>query len=133
MTGTAASRTSLSGPSLSGLETVVAEHITAVNAFDEDAIVATFADDALVNDAHREFWGTEAIRRWVARELVGDHVTIEVTEVTDHYGDTIVRGRYDGTYDKTNLPDEIILTNYFTVRGGKIVRLIVIRNTVADQ
>ncbi len=133
MTGTAASRTSLSGPSLSGLEIVVAEHITAVNAFDEDAIVATFADDALVNDAHREFWGTEAIRRWVARELVGDHVTIEVTEVTDHYGDTIVRGRYDGTYDKTNLPDEIILTNYFTVRDGKIVRLIVIRNTVADQ
>jgi ketosteroid isomerase-like protein len=40
--------------------TVVAEHIAAVNAFDEDAIVATFADDALVNDAHREFWGTEA-------------------------------------------------------------------------
>ena len=132
MTGTAASRTSLSGTSLSGLETVVAEHIAAVNAFDEDAIVATFADDALVNDAHREFWGTEAIRRWVAREMVGDHVTIEVTEVTDHYGDTIVRGRYDGTYDKTNLPDEIILTNYFTVRDGKIVRLIVIRNTPAS-
>jgi len=132
MTGTAASRTSLSGTSLSGLETVVAEHIAAVNAFDEDAIVATFADDALVNDAHREFWGTEAIRRWVAREMVGDHVTIEVTEVTDHYGDTIVRGRYDGTYDKTNLPDEIILTNYFTVRDGKIVRLIVLRNTPAS-
>ncbi len=132
MTGTAASRTSLSGTALSGLETVVAEHIAAVNAFDEDAIVATFADDALVNDAHREFWGTEAIRRWVAREMVGDHVTIEVTEVTDHYGDTIVRGRYDGTYDKTNLPDELILTNYFTVRDGKIVRLIVIHNSPAS-
>ncbi len=36
---------------------------------------ATFADDALVNDAHREFWGAEAIRRWVAREMVGDRVT----------------------------------------------------------
>jgi hypothetical protein len=130
--GTAASRTSPSGTALSGLETVVAEHIAAVNAFDEDAIVATFADDALVNDAHREFWGTEAIRRWVAREMVGDHVTIEATEVIDHYGDTIVRGRYDGTYDKTNLPDEIILTNYFTVRDGKIVRLIVIHNTPAS-
>ncbi len=132
MTGSAASCTSLSGTSLSGLETVVAEHIVAVNAFDEDAIVATFADDALVNDAHREFWGTEAIRRWVAREMVGDHVTIEVTEIIDHYGDTIVRGRYDGTYNKTNLPDEIILTNYFTVCDGKIVRLIVIPNTPAS-
>jgi hypothetical protein len=114
-----------------GLAAVVAEHIAAVNAGDEDAIMATFADDALVNDARREFWGSAAIRRWVAREMTGDHVSIDVTEVIDHYGDTIVRGRYDGTFDKTNLPDELILTNYFTVRDGKIVRLIVIFNTGA--
>ena len=109
------------------LDTVIAEHIAAVNAFDEDAIVATFADDALVNDARREFWGIEAIRRWVGRELVGDRVTMVVTEVIDHRGDTIVRGRYDGDYDKSNLPDELILTNYFTVRDGKIVTLIISR------
>ena len=114
------------------LAPVLAEHLAAVNAFNEDAIVATFADDALVNDAQREFWGREAIRRWVARELVGDRVTVEVTEVLDHQGDTIVRGRYDGNYDKTNLPDELILTSYFTVRDGKIVTLIVIRNTPAS-
>jgi len=111
------------------LSGIVADHVAAVNAYDEDAIVATFADDALVNDAHREFWGSAAIRRWVAREMVGDKVTIEVTEVIDHHGDTIVRGRYDGEFDKAGLPDELILTNYFTVRNGKIIRLIVIRNT----
>jgi hypothetical protein len=114
------------------LAPVLAEFIAAVNAFDEDAIVATFASDALVNDVHREFWGTEAIRRWVAREITGDRVTIEVTEVLDHHGQTIVRGRYDGDYDKTNLPDQLILTHYFTVRDGKIVTLIVIRNTPAS-
>jgi len=114
------------------LDAVVAEHLAAVNACDEDAIMATFADDALVNDAHREFWGREAIRAWVAREMVGDRVRIEVTEVLDHHGETIVRGRYDGDFDKTNLPDELILTNYFTVRDGKIVTLIVIRNTPAS-
>jgi hypothetical protein len=111
------------------LPPVVAGHLDAVNARDEDAIVATFAADALVNDARREFWGTEAIRRWVAREMTGDHVTIDVTEVIEHHGDTIVRGRYDGTFDKTNLPEELVLTNYFTVRGGKIASLIVIHNT----
>ena len=114
------------------LAPVLAEHIAAVNAFDEDAIVATFADDALVNDAHREFWGAEAIRRWVAREMVGDRVSIEVTEVIDHHGQAVVRGRYNGDFDRTNLPDELILTNYFTVRDGKIVTLIVIRNTPAS-
>ena len=51
---------------------VVAEHIDAVNAFDEDAIVATFAVDALVNNHCSKFWGTEAIREWVAREMVGE-------------------------------------------------------------
>ena len=122
MTGTPA-------PNCTVLDSVVAEHLAAVNAYDEDAIVATFADDALVNDAHREFRGVEAIRRWVAKEMVGDRVRIEVTEVIDHHGQTIVRGRYDGDFDRTNLPDEIILTNYFTVRDGKIITLIVIRNT----
>jgi hypothetical protein len=114
------------------LAPVLAEFIAAVNAFDEDAIVATFASDALVNDVHREFWGREAIRRWVAREIVGDRVTVAVTEVLDNHGDTVVRGRYDGDYDKTNLPDPLILTHYFTVRDGKIVTLIIISNTPAS-
>ena len=35
--------------------------------------------------------------------------------------DTIVRGGYDGTYDKTNLPEEIVPSNYYSVRDGKIV------------
>jgi hypothetical protein len=114
---------------LNKLPDVVAEHIAAVNAFDEGAIIATFAADALVNDAHREFWGTDAIRGWVAKEMVGDHVSIEVIDVIDHHGQVVVRGRYDGDYDKTNLPGDLILTNYFTVSEGKIDSLIVIRNT----
>ncbi len=115
------------------LNPIIAQHIAVVNAFDTNAIVSTFADDAFVNDAHREFWGMDAIRRWVEKEMVGDKVTIDVREVVDHYGDTIVRGAYDGEYDKTNLPaGDLILSNYFSVRDGKIVSLIVIRNTPAD-
>jgi hypothetical protein len=107
---------------------VVAEHIAAVNALDTDRIVATFAPDAFVNDNRREIWGTSSIRAFVAREFVGDHLTMDVLEVIDHYGDIIVRARYDGTYDKTNLPDELILTSYFSIRDGKIVSLAVIFN-----
>jgi ketosteroid isomerase-like protein len=113
------------------LNGVIAEHIAAVNAFDLDAIMETFADDAYVNDARREFIGAAAVRRWVEREMVGDHVTIDVTEVLDHHGDTVVRGVYDGTFDRSKLPDEIILSNYFSVRDGRIVSLVVIRNEPA--
>src|SRR6201995_1714155 len=110
------------------LQGVAADHIAAVNAFDTEAIVATFADDALVNDNHREFWGTDRIRTWVAAEMVGDRVTIVPLEAFEHHGMTIVRGRYDGDYDKTGLPDELILSNYFTLTDGLITSLLVIRN-----
>jgi hypothetical protein len=110
------------------LPEIIAEHIRAVNALDIEAIVATFATDAYVNDNRREIVGVDAIRRWVEKEIVGDHLSIETREVLHHYGDTIVRGAYDGTYDKTSLPKELILSNYFTVRHGKIVSLIIIFN-----
>jgi hypothetical protein len=111
---------------------VVADHITAVNAFDTDAIVATFAADAYVNDNRREINGIDAIRRFIAKEFVGDRVTMEVREVVDHYGDIIVRAKYDGTYDKTNLPDELVMSSYFSIRDNKIVSLAVIFNQPSD-
>jgi len=110
------------------LKGVIAEYIRAVNAHDTDAIMATFAKDAYVNDNKREITGSDAIRRWVEKEVVGDKLTIEVREVLDHHGDTILRGAYDGEYDKTNLPKELILTSYFSVRDGKIVSLAIIFN-----
>ena len=110
------------------LPPVVVAYLDGVNAFDVDAIMACFAEDAYVNDARREINGIDAIRRWIEKEMVGDHVTMDPIEVVDHHGDTIVRSRYDGTYDKTNLPDELIMSDYFSVRDGKIVSVAVIRN-----
>jgi ketosteroid isomerase-like protein len=110
------------------LPPIVAEHIAAVNAFDTDRIVATFTPDAYVNDNRREIWGTDAIWKFMNKEFVGDHVTMEVREVLDHHGEILVRAKFDGTYDKTNLPDELVMTSYFTLRAGKITSLKVIFN-----
>jgi hypothetical protein len=110
------------------LSGVVENYVKAVNAQDIDAIVALFAPDAYVNDARREIRGVEAIRRWAAKEIVGDHIIIDVREVVEHYDETIVSSRYDGDFDKTGLPEEVILTDYFHVLNGEIVSLIVVRN-----
>ena len=110
------------------LPPVVAEYIEAVNALDTDRIVRTFADDAYVNDNRREIRGTDAITKFMSKEFVGDHVTMEVREVVDHYGDIIVRAKFDGTYDKTNLPGELVMSSYFAIRDGKITSLAVIFN-----
>jgi ketosteroid isomerase-like protein len=110
------------------LPAVIAEYVAAVNDFDTDRIVATFAPDAYVNDNRREIRGTESIRAFFAKEFAGDHVTMEVREVVDHYGDILVRARFDGTYDKTNLPDELVMTSYFGIREGRITSLAIIFN-----
>jgi ketosteroid isomerase-like protein len=78
-------------------------YIAASNAFDGDAVIAWFADDAMVNDARRELQGADAIRRWLDREVIGDKVTMEITAVAEHHGD-------------------------FTDRAERIVRLIIIHN-----
>jgi hypothetical protein len=114
------------------LPEVIADHIAAVNAFDLDAIMATFADDAYVNDNRREIVGLDKIRPFMAKEFVGARVTMEVRDALDHFGDTIVRAKYDGNYDKTNLPDELVMTSYFSVRDGKIVSLAVIFNQPSE-
>jgi hypothetical protein len=110
------------------LPTLIAEHIRAVNAFDTDAIMSTFASDAYVNDNRREINGTEAIRQWVAKELVGDRVTMQVRKVRRHHNEIIVDALYEGNYDKTNLPPQVVLTSYLRVEDGKIVSLLIIFN-----
>jgi len=113
---------------ISELPPIVSEHISAVNAFDTDRIVHTFAEDAYVNDNHREIWGQDAIRQFIEKEFVGDRVSMEVREIVDNYGDLIVRAKFDGTYDKTNLPEELIMSSYFSIRDERIVSLVIVHN-----
>jgi ketosteroid isomerase-like protein len=108
--------------------TVITAHINAVNAFDTDAVMATFAPDALMHDNGREFRGTEAIRALVATEIVGAHVTMTVTETAFVSGVYVVRASYDGDFDKKGLPDPLILTNYVVLHDDLISALFIVLN-----
>ena len=110
------------------LPTVVARHLAACNDNDIDAWMATFDSDALVNDVQREFAGAEAIRAFAAKEIFADHVTFTPLRTVDRHGDITVHARTDGTYDKTALPDPLILSLYFSLRGERITQLIIIHN-----
>jgi hypothetical protein len=109
----------------------VADFFQAVNSSNSAAMLDTFVDDALVNDIQRDFWGRDAIKTFSDREIFADHLTLEAMKVIDHYGEPIVTVKCDGTFDKTNLPDPLLLDFYFTVRDDKIVRLIIIHNKPA--
>ena len=110
------------------LPKVIASYISATNDHDGDAYIATFANDALVNDFQRNFWGREAIRSWSDKEIIGDKVTFETDEIVEHYGDFIITALTDGNYDKSKSPDPTYLDYFFTLRGDKIVRLIIMKN-----
>lgn len=114
----------------SALPRVITDHVAAYNSHDPDALMATFASDALVNDIKREFFGCAAIRAWADKEIFGDNVTLYVEKASEQHGDFIVHCRVNGDYDKTNLPDPLILTYYFSVRNDRITQLIIIHNAV---
>jgi hypothetical protein len=109
----------------------VTAYIQATNDHDSAAFLGCFTDDALVNDIQREFWGKSAIAKWAEREIFGPKVTMDVVRAVDHYGDLIVTAKFDGNYDKTGLPDPLLLTSYFTLRGHKITMLIILHNKPA--
>jgi hypothetical protein len=110
------------------LPPLVAAFVAAVNSFDLERIMATFADDALVNDQLRDYWGRAAIRLWVERDIIGEGLTIAVTKVVKHYDNFIVTANIDGNFDKRGLPDPLILAFYFTPRTDLVIQLIILRN-----
>jgi hypothetical protein len=114
---------------LQDLPTPVRDYFTAMNALDSDGKVAPFADDGLVNDIQREFWGPEAIKRWADKESIGDRVVwTAFRDPIEHHGDYIVSAEVDGEYDKTGLPNPLVLTFYFSLENDKITRLIILGN-----
>jgi hypothetical protein len=110
------------------LPPLVAAYVEATNSFDLEGLMATFAEDALVNDQLRDYWGKPAITEWAKRDIIGERLTMNVTEVINHYGNFIVAANVDGDYDKRGLPDPLVLAFYFTAHSDLIVQLIILRN-----
>jgi hypothetical protein len=110
------------------LPPLIAGYVEATNSFDLERLMATFAEDALVNDQLRDYRGKPAIREWAKRDIVGEQLTMNVTKVIKHYGNFIVTANIDGNYDKRGLPDPLVLAFYFSAQSDLIVQLIILRN-----
>jgi hypothetical protein len=110
------------------LPPLLAAYVEATNSLDLERLLATFAEDALVNDQLRDHWGKPAITEWAKRDIIGERLTMNVTKVINHYGNFIVTADVDGDYDKRGLPDPLVLAFYFTAQSDLIVQLIILRN-----
>jgi hypothetical protein len=113
---------------LAVLSRPVAAYIEATNSFDLEWLLALFANDALVNDQLRDYWGKPAIREWAERDIVSQKLTMDATTVIQHYGNVIVTANVRGKFDMAGLPDPLVYAFYFTPHGDRIVQLIILRN-----
>ena len=80
----------------------------------------SFALNAVVKDVGREIRGIAAIKEWANKEIFAVNVTLDVIEVAEGAGQTIVTVKIDGTFDRTGLPDPLLIDHCFTIAADKI-------------
>ena len=102
---------------------IAAAYVDAINAHDPDRFIALFAEDALVDDAGRQFRGQEAIQRWSASDIFAVNVTLDVLAATQRGEQCVITTKVDGDFDRTGLPDPVIIDQTINSAAGKIVAL----------
>ena len=105
----------LSGPA--------AEYVRTINGNDPVGLIALFAEDAVVDDAGRSIQGREAIQAWAASDIFAVHVTFDPLDASGDENDATFTAKVDGTFDRTGLPDPLVMTFQIHAENGKIAKL----------
>ena len=105
---------------------VVTEFVRAVNAGKIEALVELFAEDALVNDQLRNFWGRGAIDEWLRREIVAVNVELDVLAIRKHYDVVMLSAGIRGDFESPCAAQPMGFDLHFTLHGSRIVRLLIL-------
>ncbi|MFD1174808.1 nuclear transport factor 2 family protein [Paenibacillus puldeungensis] len=105
------------------LPQIINDFLNASNKPDPNAFVDCFSDDAIVVDEGQERIGKAAIKKWSDENHFGANVTLEPRNARRDDDEIIVACKVDGDFDKTGLPDPLVLSYYFRMQDGKIARL----------
>jgi hypothetical protein len=97
----------------------IAAYFTANNVHDIDAMLAPFAETAVVKDEGREWRGSAAIRQWMQETTAKYAATVAVTDVVETDGKTLVTGRVSGNFPGSPVDLQFAVT----LAGAKISRL----------
>ncbi len=98
-------------------------YLRAVNAGDTAALLSNFAADAVVKDIGREIHGSAAIKEWAEHEIFAVNVTMTIVAAIERDGQTIVTAKIDGTFDRTGLPDPLLIDHCFIIASDQIISL----------
>jgi hypothetical protein len=107
------------------LPKVIKNFIIASNKPNQDDFVDSFADNAIVVDEGKEHRGKLAIKKW-SNNHFDVNVTLDPRTVNQVGDEIIVTCKLSGDYDKTGLPDPLLLDFHFQINEGKIINLSII-------
>lgn len=107
---------------LCGLPQAAMDFVLKVNERDEAGLIDLFAEDATVDDAGKLHQGREAIREWMASEIFAPNVTFEVIQAKGDEKEVEFTAQINGDFDRTGLPDPLIMSFQLHAPEGKITR-----------
>jgi hypothetical protein len=109
----------------------VVAFVHAINAGESDALLTLFAERTLINDEGREYWNTPGVCTWANRIVVVQRLAIEPGAAVTNVDQVALTATVDGAFDKRGMPDPLIVSIYFSLRHGKIVQLVILRQEPA--
>ncbi|MGQ0636755.1 MAG: nuclear transport factor 2 family protein [Planctomycetaceae bacterium] len=98
-------------------------YLAATNSHNAAAFRNLFARGAVVDDNGRIFRGLDAINEWSDREIFTAEVTLELLHAFERDGEAVLTTKVDGNFDRTGLPDPVIIDHRLRSDGGRISEL----------
>ncbi|MDF2591157.1 MAG: nuclear transport factor 2 family protein [Clostridia bacterium] len=105
------------------IEQPIQTYFTSTSDSDKRAFLSIFSEDAVVFDEGREFRGLTKITEWSEQYHFASKLKLEVINIREESPQTIITAKVDGDFDKTGLPDPLLLDFHFTVVNEKVTRL----------
>jgi len=105
------------------LPAAIESYVHAINSRDAAGFETNFAQDAVVKDIGREVRGIAAIAEWAKHEIFAVNVSLKLMDAAERDGQIIITVKIDGTFDRTGLPDPLVMEHRFAILGNKIASL----------
>jgi hypothetical protein len=101
----------------------IAAFLEAVNKHNSDALLSVISNTAIVHDEGKDYHGITEIKQWSDEKVFAANVTLEPISTRKQNGKTIVTAKVYGSFDKTGLPDPLLLDFHFSNNANQVTAL----------
>jgi SnoaL-like domain len=93
----------------------ISTFIEATNKHNLDDFLSVIAETAVVHDEGHDYRGISEIKKWSDAKVFGARVQLEPIKIAERNGITVLTTKIDGDFDKTGLPDPLVMDFHFTI------------------